>query len=170
MSDPIPFDALENTAHVIQVALTPVFLLSGIGTLLNVFSTRLGRVADKVQHVSDLIDTAEPAEHARLRAQLEFLRRRSHALDTAVVLAAIAGWLTCGATLTLFLGALRDAGVASLLYLTFGLALLFTLMSLAAFVVEMTLASRGIRNQLARLPTAAAQTAADTGRSPEPSG
>ena len=144
-----------------------MFLLSGIGTLLNVFSTRLGRVADKVQHVSDLIDTAE---HARLRAQLEFLRRRSYALDTAVVLAAIRGWLTCGATLTLFLGALRDAGVASLLYLMFGLALLFTLMSLAAFVVEMTLASRGIRNQLARLPTAAAQTAADTGRSPEPSG
>ena len=31
--------ALDNIAHIIQVALTPVFLLSGIATLLNVFST-----------------------------------------------------------------------------------------------------------------------------------
>ena len=30
--------ALDNIAHIIQVALTPVFLLSGIATLLNVFS------------------------------------------------------------------------------------------------------------------------------------
>jgi hypothetical protein len=33
---------LDTVAHIIQVALTPVFLLSGIATLLNVFSTRLG--------------------------------------------------------------------------------------------------------------------------------
>ena len=35
-----------------QVALMPVFLLSGIATLLNVFSTRLARVADRVEAVS----------------------------------------------------------------------------------------------------------------------
>ena len=29
--------ALDTIAHIIQVALTPVFLLSGIATLLNVF-------------------------------------------------------------------------------------------------------------------------------------
>ena len=29
---------LDTIAHIIQVALTPVFLLSGIATLLNVFS------------------------------------------------------------------------------------------------------------------------------------
>ena len=39
--------ALDTIAHIIQVALTPVFLLSGIATLLNVFSTRLSRVGDR---------------------------------------------------------------------------------------------------------------------------
>jgi hypothetical protein len=38
----IPNLPLDTVAHIIQVALTPVFLLSGIATLLNVFSTRLG--------------------------------------------------------------------------------------------------------------------------------
>ena len=41
--DTVPLDSI---AHVIQMALTPVFLLSGIGTLLNVFNTRLARVSD----------------------------------------------------------------------------------------------------------------------------
>ena len=40
--------ALDTVAHIIQVALTPVFLLSGIATLLNVFSSRLARVSDQV--------------------------------------------------------------------------------------------------------------------------
>jgi hypothetical protein len=45
MASPLPSvdlaDAVDSIAHIIQVALTPVFLLSGIGTLLNVFNTRL---------------------------------------------------------------------------------------------------------------------------------
>jgi len=41
-------DTVESVAHVIQVALTPVFLLSGIASLLSVLSTRLARVADRV--------------------------------------------------------------------------------------------------------------------------
>lgn len=52
-----PMFAIDNTglgldtiAHIIQVALTPVFFLTGIATLLNVFSTRLGRVSDRVHY------------------------------------------------------------------------------------------------------------------------
>ena len=41
-------DSVDSVAHVIQVALTPVFLLSGIASLLGVLSTRLARVADRV--------------------------------------------------------------------------------------------------------------------------
>ena len=44
---------LDLVAHVIQVALTPVFLLSGIATLMNVFSTRLARVADLIAKATD---------------------------------------------------------------------------------------------------------------------
>ena len=44
--------ALDTIAHIVQVALTPVFLLTGIATLLNVFSTRLARVADRVEAAS----------------------------------------------------------------------------------------------------------------------
>jgi uncharacterized protein DUF2721 len=41
----------RSDCHIIRMALTPVFLLSGIATLLNVFSARLARVADRVEAV-----------------------------------------------------------------------------------------------------------------------
>ncbi len=96
--------ALDTVAHIIQVALTPVFLLSGIATLLNVFSTRLARVADRVEAVSKALEGADATLAKSLSAQLVHLHRRSLALDVAVVLGAIGG-ATCAAVLALFVGA-----------------------------------------------------------------
>jgi hypothetical protein len=45
--------SFDPVGHVIQVALVPIFLLSGIATLLNVFSTRLARVADRGDQIRD---------------------------------------------------------------------------------------------------------------------
>jgi hypothetical protein len=86
-----PILPLDMVAHIIQVALTPVFLLSGIATLLNVFSTRLARVADRVDQITKGIEEADEGEVALVAAQLSHLRRRSLALDAAVLLAAFGG-------------------------------------------------------------------------------
>lgn len=137
--------SLDSVAHVIQVALTPVFLLSGIAALLNVFSTRLGRVSDRVDRLADDLAKAEGAAPHEIARQLEQLRLRSRWLDAAVVLGGLAGVAVCGATLTLFVGALRDRAGASLLFLLFGGAILLTLAALAAFTGEMLVAGRGLR-------------------------
>src|SRR5262249_24644631 len=86
--------SLDLVAHVIQVALTPIFLLSGIATLLNMFATRLARVADLVVQSTKAMEQANPDESADLARHLLRLRRRSIALDAAVVLGAIAAAAT----------------------------------------------------------------------------
>jgi hypothetical protein len=131
---------LETAAHAVQLALTPVFLLSGLAALLSVFSTRLGRVADQADAVA-----AHPGEGGDSDRRLEVLRLRSRALDMAVVLAAIAGLQTCAAILVLFLGAVIGASAANILFTVFGGAVVFTMGSLIAFVVEMLLAARSVR-------------------------
>ena len=135
---------LDGVAHVIQLALTPIFLLSGVASLLNVFSTRLGRVADQVDAVIARID-ADEAPTGRYPTQLAYLRRRSRALDGAVILASLAGASTCGAALTLFLGAIRNGGAAWLLFALFGAAVACTIGALCCYCYEMLLASRGLR-------------------------
>src|SRR5947209_1910557 len=76
-----PDSSLDLVAHVIQVALTPIFLLSGIATLLNVFATRLARVADLVFQITEAMEQANPDDSADIARQLLALRRRSLSLD-----------------------------------------------------------------------------------------
>lgn len=141
-----PSSSLDIVAHVIQVALAPVFLLSGIATLLNVFSTRLARVADRVEQLTKAIDAAaDSADGALLAAQLPLLHRRSVALDAAVVLGAIGGAATCASVLVLFLGAVSDPTIARISFATFGLALVCTLGAIGAYTLEMLMAGSDLR-------------------------
>jgi len=142
--------SLDLVAHVIQVALTPIFLLSGIATLLNVFATRLARVADLVAQITKSMEQADPDESADLARQLLALRRRSIALDAAIVLGAIAAAATCASVFTLFVGALRNSTVASVLFTTFGLAIVCTISAIMAFTTEMMMAGSGVRAEVAR--------------------
>ena len=137
----VPLDA---AAHIVQLALTPVFFLSGIAALLNVFATRLGRVADQADAVA-----ATPPDTPGRDRRLRVLRLRSHALDWAVVLTAVAGAQTCVAIMALFLGAVLGKSAASILFITFGGAIVLTLGALIAYVVEMLLAARGVRETVA---------------------
>lgn len=145
---PLPLldTAMNDTAHVIQVALTPVFLLSGIGTLLNVFNTRLSRVADHAEHLSDLLKAeVDPSKARKLHAHLARLHRRRSVLDTSIVLGALGGAATCGAASALFVFTARNAAAGWVLFALFGSALAFTVAALMAFLVDGVLAWHGIR-------------------------
>ena len=137
---------IESAGHLIQVALTPVFLLSGIAALLNVFASRLARVADHLESLSGGI--AGSGCSGPQQEELARLHRRSLVLDSAVVLATTGAALTCLAILTLFLFALSNKAIAGFLVAFFGLAILCTLGSVAAFGIEMLMSSRGLRERM----------------------
>jgi hypothetical protein len=141
-------DAVDSVAHVIQVALTPVFLLSGIGTLLNVFNTRLSRVSDHREHVDELLrGELGDAQRAQLVTHRARLRHRTLVLDASVVLGAIGGASTCAAAFVLFLGSMRDTSIASWLFVLFGLALGCTASALVAFLADSVLAWHGLHRE-----------------------
>ena len=88
---------VSTIAHVIQLAIAPVFLLTGIGSLLSVMANRLARIIDRSRVVENRWDSMN--ERDRSNAGLEFdnlSRRVSHNqgtqargrrhLDTAPVL------------------------------------------------------------------------------------
>jgi hypothetical protein len=136
---------LNTIAHVIQTALTPVFLLSGIGSLLNVFNQRLARVSDHYSHLYELLQTAEEDATAGLLRHLSRLSQRRVALDASVAFAAAAGAMTCAAAFALFLVTLRDSESGTALAWLFGAALFCTIAGLVAFIVDTALAWHGLR-------------------------
>jgi hypothetical protein len=152
MADPLTAiglaDAVDSVAHVIQVALTPVFLLSGIGTLLNTFNTRLSRLSDHTEHVFELLCTEEDeVQRNKLIRHLARLQRRRVVLDASIVLGAFGASATCGAAFVLFLGSLRDAAIANWLFALFGIALGCTVCALMAFLVDSVLAWHGLHRE-----------------------
>jgi hypothetical protein len=143
-------DAIDSTAHIVQVALTPIFLLTGAGTLLNVFNTRLSRVSDHTEHTAELLKGCEDdAERRLLESHLTRLRHRLLALDASILLISLGGAATCGTACILFLGGVQDKGVASWLVISFALALVCVVGGLAAFLVDTLLAWHGIRRDAA---------------------
>jgi hypothetical protein len=137
---------LESAVHLIQVALTPVFLLSGIAALLNVFAGRLARVADRLESLDGCNGESETL--SQLHDEIRRLHRRSVVLDAAVVLGTLGAAATCLAIMTLFLLSLSNISIAGLLLCLFALAILCTLGSVVAFGYEMLLSSNALRSRM----------------------
>jgi len=145
-----PSDAgsVANAARLIQTALTPVFMLSAIGTLLSVFNTRLSRVSDHMTHLNDMLKGGlDAADEHSARAHLKRLVRRTGMLDASVALGALAGASTCGAALVLFVGSIRASAVEGWLIGLFALALVCTVGSLVTFMGDSLLAWHGLRRE-----------------------
>ncbi len=122
---PTEGSALAKATHIVQQALTPVFILSGIGTLLNVFAARWDSLLTRP---------------TRLR-----LRSRPTLFATAASTSCAWGGLTCATVLALFLGEMLGKAAAGLSLALFGGAILLTLRAIAGFAVEMLLAARNVR-------------------------
>ncbi len=141
---------LDSTVHLIQVSLTPVFLLSGIAALLNVFASRLARVADRLDMLAGR-GAGEAAEASAITGpgahddKIARLHRRSLVLDVAVVLGTLAAAATCLAITALFVLALTNIAIPAILLISFGVAVLCTLGSVAAFGLEMLMSSKALR-------------------------
>lgn len=59
--------AISAIASQIQLAVAPVFLLAGVGALLNVMASRLARVVDRARKVAAAAESLDPTNARRPR-------------------------------------------------------------------------------------------------------
>jgi uncharacterized membrane protein len=140
--------SIEATVHLIQVALTPVFLLSGIAALLNVFAGRLARVADRLDALAAQSRSADAKAAKAIEREIAGLHKRSVALDWAVVLGSVGAAAICLNILTLFVLSISAVEMASVLLLFFAIAVVCTLGSVGAFLAEMLMSSSILRARM----------------------
>ena len=96
---------LGDVGHIIQLAIAPVFLLTGVGTKLAVLTSRLARIIDRSRVVEDLLQTPdEAALKPGLQQELHELYERSHLINRAITLSTTCGLLICLVIATLFSG------------------------------------------------------------------
>ncbi|MET0180262.1 MAG: DUF2721 domain-containing protein [Novosphingobium sp.] len=78
-------------AQTIQLALTPVFMLVAIGNIMNILSTRLGRVVDRSRHLQTLHAETSGREHDMVVIEIRLVDRRIKLIGRALLLLVSSG-------------------------------------------------------------------------------
>ena len=94
----------QELLPVLQVAIGPVILISGVGLLLLSMTNRFGRVIDRARKLCEGLHES-PARAAARRAQLAVLARRAQLIRAAILLASVSALLAALLIIALFLGA-----------------------------------------------------------------
>lgn len=137
---------LSDIAHIIQLSVAPVFLLAGIGALLNVVTSRLGRVIDRARSLEDKLSAPHgDEESARWRAELLSLDRRMQLAQRAIFLFSFAALLVCLVVATLFIGDFIAIAAGAPVALMFIAAMLAMIGGLSLFLMEISIATRTLR-------------------------
>ena len=132
-------------AHAVQLAVAPVFLLTGIGAFLTVMTNRLGRVIDRARILEERLETASPESVATLRADLAVLSRRAKLNGRAITLCTATALLVCTVIAVLFLSAFLQFDASIPVALLFVAAMLCFFLGLLWFLREIYLATKSVR-------------------------
>ena len=128
--------ALTTIAETIQLSLSPVFMLTGIGALLNVLAGRLSRVVDRARVLETLHTASTGPEHDHHVWELRLLDKRMTIINAALFLAVSSAVMTCLVVALLFIAELAKLHFGTLIALSFILAMVLLIASLISFMIE----------------------------------
>jgi small-conductance mechanosensitive channel len=126
---------VHDIARVIQIALAPAFLLTGVASLLNVFANRLARIVDRTRVLEVRVEPGgdDPAE-------LEILRRRGELVRWSITMGTGAALFVALVIGIAFLGFLLKVNFAMVVAGLFVAAMAALTLALGLFLREVTLA------------------------------
>lgn len=132
-------------AQTIQLALTPVFVLVAIGGIMNILSTRLGRVVDRSRALQDLHASTQGHEHDLVVEEIRLLDRRIGLIGQAILLLVCSG-LSIGLNVALlFVEEFAAFALQPAVAGVFMLAIALLMAALVLFLKETRLATSSLR-------------------------
>jgi hypothetical protein len=132
-------------AHAIELAVAPVFLLTGIGAFLAVMTSRLGRIIDRARVLEANLDNASLKLAATFRTDLSILSRRAKLISRAITLCTATALLICTVIAVLFLSAFFSFDATYPVAVLFVAAMASFFLGLLWFLREIYLATVSLR-------------------------
>ena len=136
---------VSSVAQVIQLAVAPVFLLAGVGSLLGVLANRLARVIDRF-HVLEkrLAEESSADDYSSTLSTMVSLSRRARLIHWAISLCTACDLLVCLVVVALFVGAELQIDLSTTIAGLFIAAMLALLVGLSCFLREIAVATSAI--------------------------
>jgi len=132
-------------AQTIQLALAPVFVLVAIGNIMNILSSRLGRIVDRSRHLQKQHAETSGAEHDMVVREIRLVDRRIQLIGQAILRLVLSG-LTIGFCVALlFVEELLDVNLQQVAGAAFFLAVVLLMSALWLFLREVRQATAALR-------------------------
>lgn len=132
-------------AHAIQLAVAPVFLLTGIATTFNVLASRLARVVDRARVMEAQLRDPSLSDATEVRERLLVVGVRARLINRAIALCVVSALLVALVVVTLFLSSLLEIELAWPIAVTFIAAMLSLAVALVYFLREIFIATANLR-------------------------
>ena len=130
---------VDDIAHVIQLSVAPVFLLTSIATMINAMNTRLGRIVDRRRKVLEVRKSTGREHDETTDLELQMLSRRSYISYLGIFFAVLSALLICLVMIGAFVGALISVDLSKAVAIVFILALSSVVVALGLFLREVYL-------------------------------
>jgi Na+/melibiose symporter-like transporter len=121
---------------VLQTAIGPMILISGLGLVLLTMTNRLGRTIDRVRILTAVLPAATESKRAKVSAQLRILWRRARLIRMAIMLCAMSALASAILIIVIFFTALWQLEVALLVGALFILSMLCLIGALSFVILD----------------------------------
>lgn len=133
---------LGDIGHLIQLAIAPVFLLSGVCTNLIVLTNRLARIIDRSRVLEDRLDIAYSDIYIN---ELDVMYRRSHLINYSIALSTACGLMVCLVIAMLFFSDITDIALEKYIAGMFVFSVFCLIGSFCYLLREIFIASAAMR-------------------------
>jgi ABC-type transporter Mla maintaining outer membrane lipid asymmetry permease subunit MlaE len=145
-----PESSIPELAHVIQLAVAPVFLLTALSTMLAVLTNRLARVVDRTRKLEVFI-LEHPERSTQPRNELRTLFRRTVLCNRAITLCTFTALLICTVIGLLFISELMAFNATFAVAALFVASMFSFICALLSFLQEIRVASRALENSAKKI-------------------
>jgi hypothetical protein len=131
---------VHNVSQAIRDAVAPVFLLTGIGSILNVLIGRLARAIDRARFINQMGLQAPE----NFLVELSIVISRVRWLRRSIALATFAALSVCVSIVSLFVSVESGIQMPHVVMWSFIISMCSVIFSLVCFLVEIFLTSREV--------------------------
>ena len=137
-----------SITEIMQTAVTPVFLLAGIGALLNVMTGRLGRIIDRLRYLQSYLSRVNAHDQEIILLNRKRLIFRTRFINTSIFFCAVSGLIVCIVIGSLFVGGIYQILLDSFISFAFILCMICLILSLIFLIFEILYATRTSRKNI----------------------
>ncbi len=142
--------------EIIQLAITPVILISGMGALMLTLTNRMGRIVDRTRSLAGQVRSTSGPDRRHHEEQLDILWRRALLIRRAVTFNGLSMLVACVLVVVVFTGVVLGWQIEVATIVLFEASLLMLIAALVTFLQDIFLSLRALRLEVdqARAPGA----------------